>query len=112
MGGTAAHERGRAHEFTSEEARAAGRLGGIAVSRDREYMARIGRKGGDARSVTMQRRALQGTMDLEPQRCIKCGCTDDDCRGCIQRTGQPCRWVKRNLCSACVDQAKPEKVAE
>jgi general stress protein YciG len=29
-GGKAAHEQGRAHEFTSEEARAAGRKGGLA----------------------------------------------------------------------------------
>lgn len=28
MGGRAAHRNGRAHEFTSEEARIAGRLGG------------------------------------------------------------------------------------
>ena len=30
MGGRAAHANGRAHEFTSEEARAAGRKGGLA----------------------------------------------------------------------------------
>lgn len=30
MGGKAAHEKGRAHEFTSEEARIAGRKGGEA----------------------------------------------------------------------------------
>lgn len=47
-GGHAAHERGTAHEFTSEEARAAGRKGGESVSRDRQHMAEIGRKGGKA----------------------------------------------------------------
>jgi len=46
-GGRAAHERGTAHEFTSEEAREAGRKGGEAVSEDREHMAEIGRKGGE-----------------------------------------------------------------
>lgn len=46
QGGRAAHEKGTAHEFTSEEAREAGRKGGEAVSRDREHMAEIGRKGG------------------------------------------------------------------
>lgn len=46
-GGRAAHERGRAHEFTPEEAREAGRRGGLAVSRDRAHMARIGRLGGE-----------------------------------------------------------------
>src|SRR6187551_769646 len=45
-GGKAAHIKGTAHEFTSEEARNAGRKGGETVSRDREHMAEIGRKGG------------------------------------------------------------------
>ena len=49
-GGRAAHQSGRAHEFTPEEAREAGRKGGEAVSRNREHMARIGREGGEARS--------------------------------------------------------------
>jgi general stress protein YciG len=47
-GGRAAHEKGTAHEFTSEEAREAGRKGGQAVSQDREHMSEIGRKGGEA----------------------------------------------------------------
>jgi hypothetical protein len=46
VGGKAAHQRGTAHEFNSEEAREAGRKGGERVSRDREHMAEIGRKGG------------------------------------------------------------------
>jgi len=45
-GGRAAHMKGTAHEFTSEEARNAGRKGGETVSKDREHMAEIGRKGG------------------------------------------------------------------
>jgi len=45
-GGKAAHEKGTAHEFDSEEAREAGRKGGEAVSKDREHMSDIGRKGG------------------------------------------------------------------
>ena len=45
-GGKAAHEKGRAHEFTSDEAREAGRKGGQAVSRNRAHMAEIGRQGG------------------------------------------------------------------
>lgn len=35
--------------------------------------------------------------------CRKCGCTDTDCAGCIERTGAPCSWVERDLCSACSD---------
>jgi len=45
-GGRAAHQKGTAHEFSSDEARAAGRKGGETVSRDRQHMADIGRKGG------------------------------------------------------------------
>jgi len=45
-GGRAAHEQGTAHEFTRDEARAAGLKGGNAISMDRRYMAEIGRKGG------------------------------------------------------------------
>jgi general stress protein YciG len=48
-GGKAAHEKGTAHEFTSEEAREAGRKGGEAVSKDREHMSEIGKQGGEAR---------------------------------------------------------------
>lgn len=48
QGGKAAHAAGTAHEFTSEEAREAGKKGGESVSKDREHMAEIGRKGGQA----------------------------------------------------------------
>ena len=48
-GGKAAHAKGTAHEFDSGEAREAGRKGGVAVSRNREHMAAIGRRGGEAR---------------------------------------------------------------
>lgn len=48
-GGQAAHQKGTAHEFDSEEARRAGQKGGEAVSRDRNHMAEIGRKGGESR---------------------------------------------------------------
>lgn len=45
-GGKAAHAKGTAHEFTPDEAREAGRKGGLAVSQNREHMAAIGREGG------------------------------------------------------------------
>ncbi|MCC6240482.1 MAG: general stress protein [Phycisphaerales bacterium] len=45
-GGRAAHAKGTAHEFTADEAREAGRKGGMAISQDRKHMADIGRKGG------------------------------------------------------------------
>ena len=53
-GGRAAHEKGKAHEFTSDEARAAGRKGGEKVSLNRRHMAEIGRRGG--RSSAQRRR--------------------------------------------------------
>lgn len=45
-GGKAAHQKGTAHEFTADEAREAGRKGGVTVSQNRDHMAAIGRKGG------------------------------------------------------------------
>ena len=45
-GGRAAHQKGTAHEFTQDEARTAGRKGGVSVSQNREHMSRIGRAGG------------------------------------------------------------------
>jgi uncharacterized protein len=60
-GGTAAHEQGKAHEFTSNEARQAGTKGGRIVSQDRDHMAEIGRLGGQAR----QRRTVKKVRDSE-----------------------------------------------
>ena len=59
-GGRAAHAKGTAHEFDSNEARAAGRKGGEAVSRNREHMAAIGRKGGEARGNSARTAASRG----------------------------------------------------
>jgi general stress protein YciG len=58
-GGKAAHAKGTAHEFDSGEAREAGRKGGVAVSRNREHMAAIGRRGGEARGQSRGRGAGQ-----------------------------------------------------
>jgi len=61
LGGRAAHQQGTAHEFSSEEAREAGRKGGEAVSANRAHMAAIGRKGGEAshRGSAATRAAVQ-----------------------------------------------------
>ena len=45
-GGKAAHAKGTAHEFTPEEAREAGRRGGMVVSQNRDHMTAIEREGG------------------------------------------------------------------
>ena len=58
-GGKAAHAKGTAHEFDSDEARNAGRKGGQAVSRNREHMAMIGRRGGEARGHSRARTPVQ-----------------------------------------------------
>jgi general stress protein YciG len=70
-GGRAAHARGTAHEFTSEEAREAGRKGGEAVSQNREHMAEIGRRGGEARGNAHRKAAAAArgeTDDADARR--------------------------------------------
>jgi len=49
-GGKAAHEKGKAYKFDSAKASEAGRKGGQSVSRNREHMAIIGKRGGESRS--------------------------------------------------------------
>lgn len=41
-------------------------------------------------------------------KCRGCGCTDDDCSDCVERTGEPCHWVEPDLCSACATVAIAE----
>src|SRR5437867_12252894 len=66
-GGRAAHAKGTAHEFTSDEARVAGRKGGEAVSRDRAHMSAIGREGGHSRGRARQTQPSSGTaVSSEP----------------------------------------------
>jgi general stress protein YciG len=54
LGGKAAFAKGVGHRFTPEEARRAGRKGGLAISEDRYHMARIGSKGGITRGEKAQ----------------------------------------------------------
>ena len=64
-GGRAAHEKGTAHEWSSDEARHAGRKGGVTVSRDRAHMAAIGREGGESRSAAARQTRQPKTADRE-----------------------------------------------
>ena len=64
-GGLAAHRKGTAHEFTSEEARFAGRKGGQQVSANRSHMTEIGRLGGKRSAERRRQRALQHHKDPE-----------------------------------------------
>lgn len=41
---------------------------------------------------------------MEERKCKVCGCTDKDCRQCIEKTGAPCHWVAEDLCSACMNK--------
>ena len=65
-GGKAAHEKGTAHEFTADEARAAGRKGGEAVSANRVHMSHIGRIGG--KKSAGRRKPAAGGHSSEPSR--------------------------------------------
>ncbi len=49
QGGKAAHSNGTANKWTTDTARAAGKVGGSRTARDREHMREIGKKGGIAR---------------------------------------------------------------
>ena len=64
-GGRAAHAKGTAHEWSSDEARTAGQKGGIAVSRDRTHMANIGREGGESRSRASRASRSDGGSSAE-----------------------------------------------
>ena len=64
-GGRAAHEKGTAHEFTADEARAAGRKGGERVSANREHMSRIGRLGGKTSAGRRQQQQQQRSAEPE-----------------------------------------------
>lgn len=66
-GGQAAHQKGTAHEFDSEEARRAGQKGGEAVSRDREHMAEIGRKGGENRQLAARQNGKASAASSQQQ---------------------------------------------
>lgn len=61
------------------------------------------------RTTTFQLDPVDFAAPDDVRRCRVCGCTDLDCRGCIERTGEPCSWVEEEgehpdgpICSACV----------
>ena len=83
-GGRAAHEKGTAHEWSSDEARGAGQKGGITVSRDRAHMAAIGREGGESRS-----RASRAARDTQ-----RGGLTDRELSRPVSREGAEPRGVR------------------
>ena len=70
-GGKAAHAQGRAHEFTADEARNAGRRGGEVVSRDRDHMAAIGRAGGQRFCNGCHARGYLGRAAVPPKAFVE-----------------------------------------
>src|SRR5215218_3519461 len=76
-GGRAAHEKGKAHEFTTDEARMAGRKGGEKVSVDRNHMAEIGRRGGRSSATRRRSSGAQGQQ----------GGASDDGQAVAEETG-------------------------
>ena len=42
---------------------------------------------------------------VKKRKCKVCGCTDDDCRQCIEAQGFACYWVEPDLCSRCESEA-------
>ena len=58
-----------------------------------------------AKASTSAKKATRPKRAPKVRACRTCGCTDADCSGCIEKTGEPCTWVKRDLCSACSEDA-------
>ena len=51
------------------------------------------------------RTVVEDGDNTEEAYCEVCGCSDWNCSGCIEKTGEPCYWVRPGLCSACVSHA-------
>lgn len=51
-------------------------------------------------------RRVEEPANTTLRRCRVCGCTDDDCSQCIEKTGEPCHWVEADLCSACAEASE------
>ena len=66
-GGKAAHQKGTAHEWTSEEAREAGRKGGMASHRRRKEMMEPGGSGEPSMSETSDSMERSGGDDSNEQ---------------------------------------------
>lgn len=62
------------------------------------------RKAKEPAKGNTKRKPLKQSSPDSVRRCRVCGCTDDDCRQCIEKTGEPCHWVEKDLCSACVNE--------
>jgi general stress protein YciG len=107
IGGRAAHAKGRAHEFTSETGREAGRKGGTKVSQDRAYMAELGRRAVEKRyanRTTQAMAAVAATPEGTPAPEAFAVCEDEpkeDGEGsCCMECGRKI-WPGDEMCAAC-----------
>jgi hypothetical protein len=53
------------------------------------------------RSINVFLRETVAASSSHKYVCRQCGCTEADCRQCVEKTGEPCHWVEPDLCSAC-----------
>lgn len=53
----------------------------------------------------LEHAGVQVAVIATQAECRVCGCTDLDCRRCVERTGEACTWIEDDLCSACVNLA-------
>ena len=49
--------------------------------------------------------------EADAPTCRRCGCIDQDCSECVERTGTACFWVETDLCSACATPAALQAAA-
>lgn len=68
---------------------------------------------GGLKAFAERGRQAQAAVDeivvaYKDRKCRVCGCTNDDCLHCIQKTGERCIWVEDDLCSACVDVSEAD----
>lgn len=56
------------------------------------------------------------TIEKEELACRICGCTENDCRQCVDKTGKTCSWIhsegEKPLCSACGEEIYKERIGK
>lgn len=53
---------------------------------------------------------MKNLIHINKRKCRVCGCTNDDCRQCIEKQGHACYWTEADLCSACMPEVKHSKM--
>lgn len=73
------------------------------IEEAQDYHDQVEAEGGaaDCERLTEEERLAWAQLRREGV-CRVCGCTDNDCMQCVEKTGEPCHWVEPDLCSACV----------